>query len=215
LLAVAVLWIAGNQSGCIRAMVLVSKAVFGDSHITSPFEQQTGVSLCDGKQKVLFVCTAPATASGDFESFAVDLEDEVRLQLKMHGVDLLKSLDSHDVSASGIEWESMARANPEANYILHADIERFSGTEEASPDLLRGRANGTIYAYEIHRPPSHAGNPRVLKVFYVDFQSEYPTSHPVSADQMSTRTFSRRFVEHLAEQIGRTFYDVPTMDAYR
>jgi hypothetical protein len=207
-----------NLSGCINAMVMAGKVFFGDSYVMSPFEQRTGVSLSDGDRQVVFVCTAPGSASEEFNTLAIDLQDNVHLQLKAHGVGVADSPELQHVFTAaqhGFDREAIARAAPNADYVLHADVERFSGTEDASPELLRGRASGRIYAYEVHRSSSHAGNPRVLQVFYQDFQCEYPAAHPVSADQVSPRVFHRRFVEHLARLVGRTFYDVPTPDAIR
>jgi hypothetical protein len=215
-MAMVVALLACSQSGCINAMVMAGKTFFGDSQIMSPFEQRTGVSLCDGERNVVFVCTAPGSASKEFDSFAPDLQDEVRLQLKMHGVKVIESPKLHEVlsaSGGGFDREAIALAVPDVDYILHADIEQFSGTEDASPDLLRGRAEGTIYAYEVFNKSAHA--PRVLQVFSKQLHSDYPTSHPVSADQVSSRVFHRQFVEHLAQAIGRNFYDVPTADAFR
>jgi hypothetical protein len=217
-LAAALVLFAGGQSGCVNVMVMAGKVFFGDSHVMSAFEQRTGVSLCDGEQQVVLVCTAPGSASEGFESFATELQDEVHLLLKMHGVNVLKSPEPDAMSAApgpDRDWEAVAHAHPGANYILHVDVERFSGIEDASPGLLRGRASGMLYAYEVHRSSTNAGRPRVLKVYFQEFHSEYPTSHPVPADQVSIRVFGRRFVEHLAQQVGRTFYDVPTADALR
>jgi len=216
--ALAMALLACSQSGCVNAMVMAGKVFFGDSQIISAFEQRTGVSLCDGDRNVVFVCTAPGSASKEFDSFAMDLQDEVRLQLKMHGVTVIQSPQLHEVlsaSGGGFDREAIARAVPDADYILHANIEQFSGTEDASPDLLRGRADGTIYAYEVFHSSSDAGNPRVLQAFYKQLHSDYPTSHPVSADQVSSRVFYRQFVEHLGQTIGRNFYDVPMTDAIR
>ena len=161
-LAVALVLLGCTQSGCVNVMVMAGKVIFGDSKVTSAFEQRTGVSLCDGEQQVIFVCTAPGSTSEEYESFATDLQDEVILQLKMHDVDVIRSPDHAGIavsSGSNVDWEAMARANPDAKYILHADIERFSSIEDASPDLLRGRAGGMLYGYEVHRSSANAGLP--------------------------------------------------------
>ncbi len=217
LFVIAASLLACSLSGCINSMVMAGKVIFGDAHVMSPFEQRTGVSLSEGEHKVVFVCTAPGSTSEEFDTLAADLQAEVHLQLKKHGVTVINSPDLNDMpdaSASGFNPEAVARVTPDASYILHADVERFSGIEDASPDLLRGRASGMIYAYEIHRSSSPAGRPRVLKVFFQEFHCEYPASQPVFAGQMPARVFYRRFVDHLAELVGRTFYDVPTADAF-
>ena len=219
---VTALWAAAtllvcSQFGCVNAMVMAGKVFFGDAHIMSAFEQRTGVALSKGESQVVFVCTAPGTAAEGFDSFAVELQDEVSLLLKSHGVKVIQSPALHaalNASVGEFDREAIARAVPEADYILHADIEQFSSAEDASPSLLRGRAGGMLYAYEVNRSQSQAGQPRVLHVFFQEFHSEYPSSHPVSADQTSPRVFHRRFVEHLAKAIGRTFYDVPTPEAF-
>jgi hypothetical protein len=209
--------LACSHSGCVNVMVMAGKVLLGDAHVISAFEQRTGVSLSDGEQQVVFVCTAPGSAVEGFDSFAVELQDEVNLLLKSHGVAVIQSpvlQEAVNASGGGFDREAIARAVPEADYVLHADIEQFSSTEDASPDLLRGRAGGMLYAYEMHRSESRAGRPRPVQLFFQEFQCEYPAAHPVSADQTSPRVFRRRFVEHLAKAIGRTFYDVPTPEAF-
>jgi hypothetical protein len=198
-------------------MVMAGRVLFGDTKVMSAFEQRTGVSLCQGDMQVALVCTAPPSARPEFGSFEVELHDEVLLQLKMRGVQVLPASQVTTAlgdSGGSFDRDALARLLPGVNYIIHLDVERFSHTEPASPNLLRGRAAGIVYAYEVHRADSDASRPRVLQVFFQEFDAEYPSSHPVSTDQTSQRVFHRRFLEHLAKAVSRIFCDVPTQEAY-
>jgi hypothetical protein len=196
---------------------MAGRVLFGDTMVMSAFEQRTGVSLCQGDQQVAFVCTAPPSARPEFGAFQVELQDEVLLQFKMSGV---RVHPASEVAAAlgdtggAFDRDALARLLPGVHYIIHLDVERFSHTEPASPNLLRGRAAGIVYAYEVHRADSDASRPRVLQVFFQEFDAEYPSSHPVSTDQTSQRVFHRRFLEHLAKAVSRIFCDVPTQEAY-
>lgn len=215
--ALCAVYLALGQSGCINSMVMAGKMLFGDTRVMSAFEQRTGVSLCKGDQQVALVCTAPPSALPEFGSFQVELQDEALLQLKMRGVQVLPTSQVATAlgdSGGGFDRDAFARLLPGVNYIIHLDVERFSHTEPASPNLLRGRASGVAYAYEVHRADSDASRPRVVQVFFQEFDAEYPASHPVSTDQTSQRVFHRRFVEHLAKAVSRIFCDVPTQEAY-
>ena len=205
------------QSGCINIGVMMGKVFFGDPLMTSVFEQRTGVSLEKTQKKIAVVCTAPASISGSFDALQHDLQDEVARKLKVRQLNVARSdevINALESAGGQFERDAFAFALPDVDYIVHVDIERCTHTEDSSPDMYRGRANGIIYVYEVDRAAERSASPRVLQVFYQEFNSEYPGAQPVMADQMSTRIFQKKFVDSMAESIARTFYDLRASESF-
>ena len=203
------------QSGCVNFGVMMGKMLFGDPEVTSLFESKTGVALEDGEKRVAFVCTAPASTNDQFDSLQLDVQEEVVRRLRRKNVDIVRSddvLNAMDSNGGRFDRNAIARELGDVDYILHLDIEQFSLTEPASPDLYRGRASGMIYAYEVDR--SEAGDGMVVQIFFRQLDSEYPRSHPMMSDQVSTRVFQRQFVDEMADTVGRTFYSVRTSELF-
>lgn len=203
--------------GCVNVGVMAGKVLFGDPKITSTFEQRTGISLLKSGKKVAVVCTAPSSVTAEFDSLQLDVQQEVVRRMRIRKLNVARAddvINAMNSSGGRFDRDAVAFALPDVDYIIHIDIERFTHTEEGSPQLYRGRANGIIYAYEVDRGPETSARPRVLQVFYQEFTSEYPPSQPVPADQISARVFRQRCVDQLADVVGRTFYDVNTSEMF-
>lgn len=215
LLAVA-LACAASQAGCINVGVMTGRILFGDPKRTSVFEQRTGVSLEESQKKIAVVCTAPASLSNSFDTLQHDLQEEVTRRLltrKLNAVradDVVNALES---TGGQFDRDAVAAALPDVDYIVHIDVERCTLTEDASPDMYRGRANGLMFVYEVDRSAEASAAPRVLQVFYQEFNTQYPPAQPVMSDQMSARMFQSKFVDEFAVQLSRTFYDIHASEA--
>jgi len=214
--AVALALAALTATGCVNSMVMLGRVLTGDPMIPSAFEQRTGVDLAETQQRVVLICTAPASITDRFDTVQLELQDEVTRQMRQRGLNVAKPDDVASVMEEtvGFDRDALAEALPDVDYIFHVDIEQLSHTEPASPNLYRGRANGMIYGYEVHRDES-GGRPTVLQIFFQEFSTEYPSTHPIPADQVTDRTFATDFVEHLSSTIGQAVYDVPTTDLVR
>jgi hypothetical protein len=205
------------QGGCVNIGVMFGKVMFGDPKQTSVFEQRTGISLLKTQKKLAVICTAPTSISSEFDSIQHDVQEEVtrRLRIRKLNVARIDDVSSALYSSGGrFNQDAMARALPDVDYLVHIDVERFTHKEDGSPDLYRGRCNGIVYVYEIERAAESAERPRPLKVFFQEFNLEYPASQPVSVEQTPIRVFRQRCVDQLADTIGRTFYDVNTSELF-
>ena len=203
-------------SGCVNIGVMAGKVLFGDPKITSVFEQRTGVSLEKSQKKVAVVCTAPASLSESFDTLQYDVQEEVTRQFLTRNRSVARPDDVINAQESGggqFDRDAFAAALPDVDYIVHIDVERCTQTEDASPDMYRGRANGLMFVYEVDRSAETSASPRVLQVFYQEFNTEYPTSQPILSDQMSPRMFQSRFVDEFAVSLARVFYDIRASEA--
>jgi len=205
-----------TAAGCVNSMVMLGKVLKGDPMIPSAFEQRTSVDLVESQQRVVLVCTAPASITDQFDTIQLELQDEVTRQMRLRGLNVAKPDDVASVmeETAGFDRDALAREMPDVDYIFHVDIERLSHTEPASPNLYRGRASGMVYGYEVRRKET-GGSPMVLQIFFQEFSTEYPSAHPIPADQVTDRTFATNFIEHLSGTIGQMVYDVPTSDLVR
>lgn len=203
------------HAGCMKVMAITGKVLFGDPVSTSMFEQRTTVRLKDG-HTVGLICTAPLTIADDFDGVHLDVQEEVIRRMRVHGLDVLHSdrlIDAMDSAGGRFNERAIAEAVPEMEYLLHVELTKFTIYEELSPTLYRGRAEGTVSGYQVHRS-GETGVVETIPVFDHDFSIEYPSSHPISTDQMSKSTFVSRCVDEMSDQIGRMFYDVPTSELF-
>ncbi|MFG0333254.1 MAG: hypothetical protein ACF8TS_07835 [Maioricimonas sp. JB049] len=207
------------HSGCINVFAIAGKMLLGDPMVISTFEQRTGVSLKDGLDRVIVVCSAPHGVTDEFDALPLDLQERLYREMSRRGIDVVKPdkvASVLDATGGRIDPLRLAREFEDVTYIFHVDVEQFSLLESGSPNLYRGRAAGNIYGYEARadNPHSDVDRRHVVKVFEQEFGAEYPRSHPVTADSTPVRVFQRRFVDHLGGIAGRSFYDVRTTEAF-
>ena len=192
LLCGALLGACGCQAG-----VMIGRILFGDPEIRPPFEVQTGVRLPEQEEDVRVVCTCPSQLSGDFGTLNIDLPEEVLRGLKKKGVpvgNVERALGRLDDLGGRFDPRKLA-AEYEDGYLIHLDVERFTMREPGS-NLYRGRAEGTLRAYAVTDE-----GPR--EVFVRNFKSTYPNGHPVPSESVPEQQFRRKFVRHVAAEVGR------------
>ncbi len=197
-----------SQSGCINSIFMAAKVMMGDPGQTSGFEMVTTVNLSKGEHKVIVHCSAPSYINEDYGTLASDVEEELIRRMKRKGVDVLHpdaAADVLDRLGGGFDPKALAR-EMDVDYIMHIKIEKFSHMEESSPNLYRGHASGVIIGYEA--VGEEGEDKLVTEVFNQSFKSNYPTTHPVPVDQTPKTVFIRKCVDHLADSLGASFYDV-------
>ena len=206
MLVIASVVLAGSQSGCSLA-VMAGKMFFGDPKITCAFTSRTGVDLVKDEKKLLVVCTVPEAVRAEAPSLEVDLIESVSRRLKTRRIPLV---DSDDVATwlddNGGTWGTPNELAEQfqADFIVHIDVDGFSDREEHSPSLLRGRANGTVFVYEVET--SETGR-TAREVLIQEFRNEHPKNHPVTSDRVSTRLFHRQYIDRLSAQLSQMFYN--------
>lgn len=204
--ALAITCLACNLSGC-SLFVMAGKLFFGDPKMMSPFHAGTGIDLVEDEKTVLVIFTAPESVKSEFASVEYDLTEETIRRLKRRGI---KVIDSDDVATfiddNGGYWEDASELAQrfDADVIVHVDLDTFTCTEENSPSLLRGRAEGVVYAYRVRK----AGDEKVAQEIFVrEFTSTHPRQSPVSVDSISPAVFQKRYVDRMATQIAQLLHD--------
>ena len=198
--------IACSQSGC-SLFVMAGKMFFGDPKIACAFRQRTGVDLTKGREKVLVVCSTPEAIRGDYSSLDFDLADGVIRRLKRRGIEVV---DPDELATwmddNGGEWSNPSELARQfdADYIVHVDLNRFEYREENSPTLFRGRASGSVFAYEVRRTE---GQKEAVEVFVSEFNSEHPKGYPISTDRMSAKSFRKQYLDRISGQLAQLFCD--------
>ena len=206
---VALMMICVGVSGCSLG-VMAGKMLFGDPLRTCEFTSRTKVDLTEGKDKVLVICSTPESIRSDYPSLNYDLLEQVTYGLRRHDV---KVMDTDDVATwlddNGGVWNDIDELaeNFDADYIIHIDIDEFDYREPNSPNLLRGKAFGNVSAYEVEEVD---GIKRALEVFASEYTSEYPSHLPVSIESESPTVFRKKYLDRIAHQIGRFFYNYRT-----
>jgi hypothetical protein len=212
-LAIAAL-LPAVQTGCINSMVMMGKVLLGDPVQKSAFEIATGVSLKKAEKQILVHCSSPSYVTDEYSTLNSDIQEELIRRMKRH--DLLPihtDVSGRILDARGGRFDAqlLAREAQDVGYIMHIQIEKFNYLEDSSPSLYRGHMHGHITGYEVRGegPERHA-----VQVFQQDFQVHYPTTYPVPIDQTPKNVFIRRFVDHAADTLGASFYNVTRSDLY-
>ncbi|MCA9016908.1 MAG: hypothetical protein KDA77_16360 [Planctomycetaceae bacterium] len=195
-----------SASGCSLG-VMVGKMFFGDPLITCEFTSRTKVDLTEDKKKVLVICSTPESIRSDYPSLNYDLLEQITYRLKRQDIEVM---DTGEVATwlddNGGVWNDVDELaeNFDVDYIIHVDIDDFDYREPNSPNLLRGKTFGNVSAYEVHEVD---GIKRALEVFSSEYTSEYPSHLPVSVEQESPKVFRKKYLDRIADQIGRFFYN--------
>ncbi|NOX52964.1 MAG: hypothetical protein GXP27_00710 [Planctomycetes bacterium] len=192
--------------GC-SLFVLAGKMIWGDPVVPSDFRLRTGVNLAKEKKKLLVVCTTPESIKAELPSLQLDLTEAIHRNLRRHDVPVVDSdRVANWIDESGGFFADLTELAEQfdPDYIAQIEVERLTFREENSPAMYRGRANGSVYVYEVVR---EGDTRRTFQVFVKEFRVEYPRHYPVSADQMSLKVFQRRFLDELSGTLSRMFYD--------
>jgi hypothetical protein len=227
LLLVAVL--LAPASGC-QMIIGVLMMLRGRPLIEADFKQQTGKDMLDEGKRVIVLCTSPDIAKAEYSGIDVDLSTEITRRLKHEKI---KIVDEHAVATwmddqgGRIDDESIARAIKKfnADYVILIELEEFAYHEENSRDLFRGRSRGTAHVIMLKSsktksnpedgPESKAdkaaakAKPKTTpkRVYSRDFSSTYPVHQPVQSDAVSELAFRKQYVDRMADEIARLFYD--------
>jgi hypothetical protein len=210
LIALALAPVCGCQSWAV-----VGKMLVGDPKVDSPFKRATGKKLEKGA-KVALVCTAPDSVLSEYDSVAIDVQDELERLMSRRGITMINSDDVTSVlNREGGHFNAQLIADKlEADYVLHIDIEYFGHRVPNSKNLYHGVAGGNVYGYEIVREKDSTLGAHAIQVFEREFQSKYPGNHPIPADRTPERVFRNRFIDSLSAELGRMFYDFRTQEAF-
>jgi hypothetical protein len=208
----AVMVIVCCLTGC-SLVVMTGKMLFGNPKMKCAFSVARRVNLVKDKKKVLVICSVPESIKLEFPSLEIDLQDLVTRQLKRQDIPIVnpnKVIDWIQENGSGPSDPSQ-RARELAgsfktDYIIVIDLDRFTYTEENSPTMYQGHAEGNVLAFEVS---DSDGTKTALQVFSHEFQSIYPRFAPKSAHQIPKETFVNNYLRRVSLELAHLFYDHP------
>jgi len=194
--------LCSGLAGC-SLFVMGGRMLMGDPKIPSAFDEFTHKSLAEPGTRTAVICTAPMGNSSEAAALDQEMQAEISRRLKQQEIDVI---DSNKVASwvddNGGDWggpEQFFEEFDKADFLVVIDVNEFSYLERNSPNLYRGRANLEISVYE---------NDEYLRKIYTNsIESEYPTQHPVFADNISESGFRKQYVDHLSSRIARMFYE--------
>jgi hypothetical protein len=203
-----------SQSGCINTFVMVGKVLMGDPMQTSGFELATKTNLKKEQKRVLVHISAPATISEGYDTLTSDVEEELLRRMRRHELIVVhpdKAARTFDRLGGTFDAQALARDVEDMDVLFHVRIENFSYMEDSSPNFYRGNTHGRIVGYEIREDE---GRRYAVQVFDQRFHATYPTTYPVAVDTTPQNVFIRRFIDHVADALGASFYNVSRSDLY-
>ncbi len=201
-----------SLTGC-SLVLMTGKMLFGNPKRKCAFSIARRVDLVKEKKKVLVICSVPESIKLEFPSLEIDLQDSVTRQLKRQEIqvvnpnkvtDWIQEHGSGPSDPSQLAGELAASFDPD--YIIVIDLERITYTEENSPTMYQGHAEGNVLAFEVSESD---GKKSALPVFSHEFQSVYPRFSPKSAHQISKRTFVKDYIKRVSLELAHLFYDHP------
>lgn len=192
--------------GC-SLITMAGKMIMGDPVVSCAFTQQTHVDLVKDEKTVLVVCKVPESVKKDFPSLGFDILDGVTRRLKRQGVAIISPNEVASwMDDNGGRWDDVSELADEfdADFIIDIDVQKFTYNEENSPDLFRGRAAGMVVAYEVK---AVNGLKSTHHAFEREFNSEYPSHHPISVTTISSKTFRKQYVDRVCSELSHLFYN--------
>lgn len=195
-----------NMSGC-SLFVMAGKMFYGDPKVISPFHSGTNIDLAKDDMKVLVIYSTPESVKSEFPSIEFDLTEQTIRRLKGREI---KVIDPDDVATfiddNGGYWhdEQDLADHFDADIIVHVDLDTFTCTEDNSPWLLRGRAEGNLYAYRVS---NLKGEKIAREIFVREITSTYPQQTSISTDTLSRSTFQKRYVDLMSTYITQMLHD--------
>ena len=197
-----------TAGGCSFA-TLFGKMVFGDPMVVCDFTRATGVNLAEDNKTVLIVCSTPESVKADFPAVNIDILEGISRQLKRNSISVVSSNDIAtwmDENGGRVDDLDELAGEFDADYIIHIDLDELSHREINSPTLYRGRTLGNIYAFHV-RTVKGSREKFLDEIFSREYRSTYPEHYALSADQVSARTFGKKYLDRISLQIGQIFYD--------
>jgi hypothetical protein len=197
--------------GC-SLFVMGGRMLMGDTKTTCQFHNATHTDLAKLNAKVIVLCSASDSVKSSHSSVSLDILEGVTHRLRVNGItrlvkpnDVAGWLDEHGGRFDADDIKELAE-HFHAEYVIHIEVSKFTCREENSPDLLRGRSEGHVQAYQLKG--SDAGK-RMVEVMSSDFVSTYPDGNPVSIDKKSAKSFEQEYVGRISLQLAQIFYDHP------
>jgi len=204
----AVLWLLplGVLPGCSLG-VMVNRMFTGDPLIDSQFKSMTGKDLTKGNDKLVVICSTPASVEAELSALNLDLIDGITRRLKVHGVEVVgpdkvaRWIDQN----GGVIADPTAMANAfDADYVAWIDVESFSIREPSSPKLLRGRSQGFVRVYRVEKLSE---DKIALAAFNAEFTTTFPAQKPLSENSQTAETFQKQYIDHVCDELAEKFYD--------
>lgn len=204
----AVLVAVSCLTGC-SLMVMAGKFLIGDPTVESAFKERTGVDLCKEDKELLVVCRTPFLVGKQFATLEQDLTTGILRRLKQNDVKVVspdKVQKWMDDNGGDVGKPTELAKEFKCDFISIVEVSSIQFFEEHSKDLMRGRANGTIRTFEVQKNAD--GKPELaLQVYTGEFTTHYPEFTSVSIHSMTVPTFQKQFLDHLALQLARHFFD--------
>jgi len=207
------------QPGCMNVLAIAGKVFMGDPKVPATFKAQTGIRLEKAEKTIAIVCLAPYTLSSQHDNFRSDIEEQLTRRLKLRGIEVV----DHDDVANALEDlsssfapDAIANHVDKVDYVVQIRFDSLTHHENGSTNLLRGNADGILQVFEV-RGANDAGSAEgrhVIEVLQQQMHSVYPLANPVPAETTSTMAFEKKFVDFIADDIGRHLYDVRTSEMY-
>jgi hypothetical protein len=153
-------------------------------------------------KRVAVICRP--VASLQFESSSVSRELSMAVaNLLEQNVKHIKLIDQDEVDKWEDEnnWDNYIQIGKalKADMVVGIDLDQFSLLQGQT--LYQGKASVELSVYDLNKPTKRPAFQKSLP------QRMYPPNAPIPAAEKPLAEFQRQFIEVLADQIGRHFYD--------
>lgn len=195
----ALLVLVAGSSGC----AVLYQLAYGDgSKIEAKYQGLKG-------QRVAVVCMMNPSNYGDGATSTIIAERVAGiLRGNVKNIEVVRQDEVSDWMDTN-QWDKTdyieIGQGVDADMLVAIDVERFSTHE--SKTLLKGRADVTTTVYDIARDGRE-----VFRTRERDFT--FPKSHAIPAIANDSGDFEMKFLELLAQRIGKNFYDYRFADDF-
>lgn len=194
--------------GC-KLVMMAGYLIGGPPSIEPDFDVQTKKSMTDYDVMVAVVVWAPKEVKFDDPKLEEDLEQNIAYKLHAKHVKTVTPqrvrewLDKHPKydKAAELGADFKAKLKPKTFYVIDVELSDYSLYEKGSQTLHRGTAEIFIRVWEID------DNGEGTVIYNTKVNSMWPLAAPKSTNDIGQPQFRRRYLQRLAEEIGRKFYE--------
>ncbi len=182
-----------TSTGCVHRMLATMVYVWSGPSVPASYE-----GLED--RRVVVFCRAPSTIEYRHASAAYDLSKRVAslLAINVKNIDVVNPRDVENWmnETDQEDFRELAKAL-RADMVVQVDMEQFR--LEKGTTLYQGNADIAVTVYDMEQGAKIAWEAPIGEVLF-------PVNSAVPKQDKSLRQFRRQFIEVLAQQIARHFY---------
>ncbi len=180
------------------------------------FKQRTGETLKGKDKRVVILSNSPESARSQYGALDIDVIAGLSRRLKLQDINVVDTqkvatwIDDHGSDVDDVQVADLAKEF-KANYVILIRFTQVSFTEPNSPQLLRGSASALISTVKFTKE-NGVQTPHTIYTGTMD--AKFPSHQALPLEQRDLSVFRRQFIDQVADELTRKFWDYRPGDEF-